>query len=51
MGRLIFGHSKLAEALRDEVRAAARLDTDVIVKGASSNGIAKIVQLVHSLSL
>ena len=51
VGRLFFGRSKLAEALPDEVLAAARLDTDVIVKGASSNVIAKIVQLVHFLPL
>ena len=48
--RLIFGRSKLAEALRDEVRAAARLDADVIVKGASGTGIAKIAEVVHLCS-
>ena len=48
--RLIFGHSALAETLRYEVRAAARLDTAVLVKGAPGTGIAKIAEVLHLCS-
>ncbi len=48
--RLIFGRSTLIEALRHEVRSAARLETAVLVKGAPGTGIAKIAEVLHLCS-
>jgi len=49
-GRLLFGQSRQAEALRDAVRAAARADTEVLITGAPGTGIAKVAHVIHLLS-
>jgi two-component system C4-dicarboxylate transport response regulator DctD len=48
--RLIFGQSRLSEALRERVRAAARAGTDVLVTGAPGTGISKVAEVIHLCS-
>ncbi len=45
--RLIFGVSRQAEALRGQVRAAARVGTEVLVVGAPGAGIPKVAEVIH----
>jgi len=48
--RMIFGVSPPSEALRAQVRAAARAGTDVLVRGARGSGISKVAEVVHLCS-
>ncbi|MBN8188552.1 sigma-54-dependent Fis family transcriptional regulator [Salipiger thiooxidans] len=48
--RMIFGVSPQSEALRAQVRAAARAGTDVLVRGARGSGISKVAEVVHLCS-
>lgn len=48
--RLLFGKSAQAGRLRENVRAAARAGTDVLISGAPGTGIAKVAHVVHVLS-
>ncbi|MFZ5963836.1 sigma-54-dependent transcriptional regulator [Thalassococcus sp. BH17M4-6] len=48
--RLIFGSSALADGLREQVRAAAKSGTEVLVTGAPGTGIGKIAEVVHLCS-
>lgn len=48
--RLIYGVSARAEAMRDEVRAAARSGTDVLVSGPPGTGTAKVAEVIHLMS-
>lgn len=48
--RLIFGHSALAEELREQVRAVARSSGEVLVTGAPGSGFPKIAEVIHMLS-
>lgn len=48
--RLLFGVSALAEALREQVRAVARANAEVVVTGEPGAGIAKIAEVIHLLS-
>ena len=48
--RLIFGDSGAAEQLRKQVRAAAALQTDVLVTGAPGTGISKVAEVIHMSS-
>ncbi len=45
--RLIFGVSAQAEGLRAQVRAAARMGTEVLVHGAPGTGISKVAEVIH----
>lgn len=45
--RLIFGKSVKAEILRQEVRAAARTGTEVLITGAPGSGISKVAEVIH----
>lgn len=48
--RLIFGSSAKAEALRAQVRAAARAGTEALVHGAPGTGISKVAEVIHLCS-
>ncbi|APZ54278.1 sigma-54-dependent transcriptional regulator [Salipiger abyssi] len=48
--RMIFGTSELSEAMRRQVRAAARAGTDVLVRGAPGSGVSKVAEVVHLCS-
>ena len=48
--RMLFGQSKLAEALRERARAAARAGTDILVTGAPGSGIYKVAEVIHLCS-
>ncbi|MEL6838889.1 MAG: sigma-54 dependent transcriptional regulator [Pseudomonadota bacterium] len=48
--RMIFGHSTLAEELRNQARAAARNRTDVLITGEPGSGTSKIAEVIHLLS-
>jgi two-component system C4-dicarboxylate transport response regulator DctD len=45
--RMIFGVSGLSEALREQVRRAARMGTEVLVTGAPGTGVSKVAEVVH----
>lgn len=45
--RMIFGQSRLAEALRARARRVAQLETDVLVSGAPGAGISKVAEVIH----
>ena len=45
--RLVFGVSSLAEALREDVRAAAERGGALLVEGPAGSGISKIAEIVH----
>jgi len=48
--RLLFGHSALAEQLREKVRAVARTSAEVLVTGAPGTGTSKVAEVIHLLS-
>ncbi|MAU44136.1 MAG: sigma-54-dependent Fis family transcriptional regulator [Yangia sp.] len=48
--RMIFGVSPQSEALRAQVRSAARAGADVLVRGARGSGISKVAEVVHLCS-
>lgn len=48
--RMIFGVSPAAEALRAQVRAAARAGTDALITGAPGTGISKVAEVLHLAS-
>ena len=48
--RLLFGHSALAERLRDQCRQIARVPGSVLVEGAPGSGISKVAEVLHLLS-
>ncbi|MFP7570747.1 sigma-54-dependent transcriptional regulator [Marivita sp. S2033] len=48
--RLLFGTSPQAETLRQNVRAAARSGTDVLVTGEPGSGISKVAEVIHLCS-
>lgn len=48
--RMIFGASQQSDALRAQVRVAARAGTDVLVTGAPGSGIYKVAEVVHLCS-
>ncbi len=48
--RMIFGISQASDRLRAQVRAAARLDREVLVQGAPGSGISKVAEVVHLCS-
>lgn len=48
--RMLFGHSGLAEELRNQARAAAQVDTEVLIMGEQGTGTSKIAEVIHLLS-
>lgn len=48
--RLLFGVSTLAEGLRDRVRRAAQMQTEVLVTGAPGSGVSKVAEVIHLCS-
>ena len=48
--RMLFGHSKLAEDLRNQARAVARAGTEVLIVGEPGSGTPKIAEVIHLLS-
>lgn len=48
--RLLFGHSALAENLRDQCRQIARVSGSVLVEGPPGSGISKVAEVLHLLS-
>ncbi len=48
--RLLFGHSALAEKLRDQCRQIARVSGSVLVEGPPGSGISKVAEVLHLLS-
>ncbi len=48
--RLLFGHSALAERLRDHCRQIAQVPGSVLVEGAPGSGISKVAEVLHLLS-
>ena len=48
--RLLFGHSLLAESLRDQCRQIARVPGSVLVEGPPGSGVAKVAEVLHLLS-
>ncbi|MEJ6402402.1 sigma-54-dependent transcriptional regulator [Yoonia sp. 2307UL14-13] len=48
--RMLFGHSKLAEELRNQARAVARAGTEVLIVGEPGSGTPKIAEVIHLLS-
>ncbi|MEO1138723.1 MAG: sigma-54 dependent transcriptional regulator [Pseudomonadota bacterium] len=48
--RMLFGSSDLAEALRERVRRAAGMGTEVLVTGPPGAGISKVAEVVHLMS-
>lgn len=48
--RLLFGTSSLAGELRQNVRASAQANTEVLITGAPGTGVAKVAHVIHLLS-
>ncbi len=48
--RLLFGHSALAEKLRDQCRQIARVPGSVLVEGPPGSGLSKVAEVLHLLS-
>ncbi|MDJ0638601.1 MAG: sigma-54 dependent transcriptional regulator [Paracoccaceae bacterium] len=48
--RLLFGHSQLAERLRQDCRQIARIAGSVLIEGAPGSGLAKVAEVLHLLS-
>lgn len=48
--RMLFGDSQMAQALRDNVRVAARGDTEALISGAPGAGVGKVAQVIHLMS-
>jgi len=48
--RLLFGHSALAERLRDQCRQIARVPGTVLIEGAPGSGLSKVAEVLHLLS-
>lgn len=48
--RMLFGTSGLAEDLRAQVRAIARMDTEVLVTGPPGAGVPKVAEVIHLMS-
>ncbi|GGL59426.1 sigma-54-dependent transcriptional regulator [Wenxinia marina] len=48
--RMIFGVSRLAEDLRERIRAVARTGAEVLVTGEPGSGTPKIAEVIHLLS-
>ncbi|AXX97411.1 sigma-54-dependent transcriptional regulator [Profundibacter amoris] len=48
--RMLFGTSKLAEELRQRVRAVARTGAEVLISGAPGTGTSKVAEVIHLLS-
>jgi len=48
--RLIFGHSEMANQLRDRVRRVAVTPSEVLIAGAPGTGTSKIAEVIHRLS-
>jgi two-component system, NtrC family, C4-dicarboxylate transport response regulator DctD len=48
--RMMFGHSAIAEQLRERVRAVARTSAGVLVTGEAGTGIPKVAEVIHLLS-
>lgn len=48
--RLLFGHSALAERLRDQCRQIARVPGAVLIEGAPGSGLSKVAEVLHLLS-
>jgi len=48
--RMIFGTSRLAEALRHTVRQAARGGAEVLVTGPPGAGVSKVAEVIHLMS-
>lgn len=49
--RLLFGVSAVADQLRQNVRTAARAQTDVLVYGAAGTGVSKVAEVIHLCSI
>ncbi len=48
--RLLYGHSALAERLRDQCRQIARVPGAVLIEGAPGSGLSKVAEVLHLLS-
>ena len=48
--RLLFGTSSQANELRQNVRASARANTQVLITGAAGTGVAKVAHVIHLMS-
>lgn len=48
--RLLFGHSLLAERLRDQCRQIARVPGAVLIEGAPGSGHSRVAEVLHLLS-
>ena len=49
--RLLFGNSRLAEKLRERVRAVSGTGAQVLITGAPGSGTAKVAEVIHLLSV
>jgi two-component system C4-dicarboxylate transport response regulator DctD len=48
--RMLFGHSKQAEELRDRVRGVAKSTAEVLITGEPGSGTSKVAEVIHLLS-
>lgn len=48
--RLLKGQSKLADQMRERVRAVASARADVLISGATGSGTSKVAEVIHLLS-
>ena len=48
--RLLFGHSELAERLRNRCRQLAKVPGSVLIEGAPGSGLSKVAEVLHLLS-
>ncbi|MBI1418434.1 MAG: response regulator [Limimaricola sp.] len=48
--RMLFGQSRLAASLRDQVRAVARAGAEVLILGEAGSGTPKVAEVIHLLS-
>jgi two-component system C4-dicarboxylate transport response regulator DctD len=48
--RMLFGHSGLAEELRNQARAAAKAGNEALIMGEPGSGTSKIAEVIHLLS-
>lgn len=48
--RMLYGHSPLADEMRDRIRVVAATPTDVLIAGAAGAGTSKVAEVIHLLS-
>lgn len=48
--RMLYGHSALADELRNRVRDVAATKADILIAGATGSGTSKVAEVIHLLS-